>query len=155
MAEAETLTHTAICVHDLEEAETFYSGLFGAEFFHATNFITEDTIKGRSIHRSYKIADYRIELCLPADYMPMPPDDKLRGAHGFRHAFIVRKDHFAAALDSLKSNGVAFEGPVDHPSGGPFGQSIYFKDPSGNFLEIVWRRDEDAKYAEVPDVLAS
>ena len=155
MAEAETLTHTAICVHDLKEAEDFYVGLFGAEFFHATNFITEDTIKGRSIHRSYKIADYRIELALPGDYMPMPPEDQLRGAHGFRHAFMVRRDQFDETLERLKASGVVFQGPVEHPAEGPFGQSIYFKDPSGNFLEIVWRRDEDVKYADVPDVVAN
>jgi len=41
---------------------------------------------------------------------------------------------------------------VDHPEKGPFGQSIYFKDPSGNFLEILWRRDEDQNYQK-PTVL--
>lgn len=155
MAEAETLTHTAICVHDLKEAEDFYVDLLGAEFFHATNFITEDTIKGRSIHRSYKLSDYRIELCMASDFMPMPPEDQLRGAHGFRHAFMVRKDKFDGMLARLKSHDVRFQGPVDHPAAGPFGQSVYFKDPSGNFLEIVWRRDEDVKYAPVPDVTAT
>lgn len=155
MAEAETLTHTAICVHDLKEAEDFYVGLLGAEFFHATNFITEDTIKGRSIHRSYKLSDYRIELCMAADFMPMPPEDQLRGAHGFRHAFMVRKGSFEAMMARLRDSKVKFQGPVDHPEKGPFGQSVYFKDPSGNFLEIVWRRDENVQYAPVPDVAAT
>lgn len=155
MAKAESLTHTAICVHDLLEAERFYSELFGAEFFHATNFITEDTIKGRSIHRSYKVADYRMELCLTADYMPMPPEEQLRGAHGFRHAFMVRRDRFQSLLESLKQRGVRFLGPIEHPAAGPLGESIYFKDPSGNFLEVVWRRDEDVAYAVVPDVIAT
>jgi len=41
---------------------------------------------------------------------------------------------------------------VDHPENGPFGQSVYFKDPSGNFLEILWRRDEDVTYAPIPDL---
>jgi catechol-2,3-dioxygenase len=80
--------------------------------------------------------------------MPMPPVEQLRGAHGFRHAFTVSRVHFANTLGVLKQRGIPFQGPVDHPDKGPFGQSIYFKDPSGNFLEVLWRRDENVKYDE-------
>jgi catechol-2,3-dioxygenase len=124
--------------------------VLGAHPHAGVNFITEDTIKGRSVHKSVMLEDYLIALALAGDFMPMPPDPQLRGAHGFRHAFTISKARFANTLGVLKQRGVPYLGPVDHPEKGPFGQSIYFKDPSGNFLEVLWRRDENVKYDETP-----
>ena len=59
---------------------------------------------------------------------------------------------FDDTVAALTRNNVGFEGPVDHPQQGPFGQSIYFKDPSGNFLEFLWRRDENVQYDRVSGV---
>jgi catechol-2,3-dioxygenase len=152
MADVQSLSHSGICVHDLKEAEDFYCGVLGAHPHSGVNFITEDTIKGRSVHRSVVLEDYLIALALVGDFMPMPPDEQLRGAHGFRHAFTVARDRFEVTLEVLRQRGIRFEGPIDHPSTGPFGQSIYLKDPSGNFLEILWRRDEKVSY-DAPPVL--
>lgn len=152
MAEVETLSHAGICVHDLKEAEEFYCGVLGAEIQSAVNFVTEDTLRGRSVHQSYMLGDYLFAIMVAPEFMPMPADDQLRGAMGVRHAFAVRRDRFDETLKSLKRHGIPFEGPVDHPERGPFGQSVYFKDPSGNFLEILWRRDEDVEYARAPDI---
>ena len=152
MAEVQSLSHSGICVHDLKEAEDFYCGVLGAHPHAGVNFITEDTIKGRSVHKSVVLEDYLFALALVGDFMPMPPDDQLRGAHGFRHAFTVGRERFNNTLGVLRQRGSRFEGPVDHPEKGPFGQSIYLKDPSGNFLEIIWRRDENVVY-DVPPVL--
>jgi extradiol dioxygenase family protein len=149
MADVQSLSHSAICVHDLQAAKDFYCGLLGAEPHAGVNFVTEDTIKGRSVHQSIMLEDYLIALVLAGDFMPMPPDEQLRGTFGFRHGFAVSRSHFDHTLGVLKQNGQAYEGPVDHPKEGPFGQSIYLKDPSGNFLEIVWRRDEDVTYEPV------
>ncbi len=148
MAEVQSLSHSAICVHDLKEAEDFYCGILGAHPHAGVNFVTEDTIKGRSVHKSVMLEDYLIALALAGDFMPMPPDDQLRGAHGFRHAFTISRARFANTIGVLKQRGIAYLGPVDHPEKGPFGQSIYFKDPSGNFLEVLWRRDENVQYDE-------
>ena len=52
----------------------------------------------------------------------------------------------------FKQNAIAYEGPVEHHAHGPFGESIYVKDPSGNFLEFVWRRDESVRYDSVSGV---
>jgi catechol-2,3-dioxygenase len=150
MAEVQSLSHSAICVHDLKEAEDFYCGILGAHAHAGVNFITEDTIKGRSVHKSVVLEDYLIALALAGDFMPMPPDKQLKGAHGFRHAFTVGRERFNRTLDVMRQRGVKFEGPVTHPEKGPFGQSIYFKDPSGNFLEILWRRDENVAYDATP-----
>jgi len=154
MAEVQSLSHSAICVHDLQEAEEFYCGILGAHAHSGVNFITEDTIKGRSVHKSVVLEDYLIALALAGDFMPMPPAEQLRGAHGFRHCFAVPRARFGEILGLLKQRGVQFEGPVAHPEKGPFGESIYLKDPSGNFLEFLWRRDETVQYesAAVMDV---
>ncbi|MGH7834753.1 MAG: VOC family protein [Candidatus Binatia bacterium] len=142
MAEIESLSHSAICVHDLKEAEDFYCDVLGGRQNTRVNFNTDDALRGRSINSSIILEDYLLALVVARDFMPMPPPDQHRGAHGFRHAFHVSRDRFEGTLERLKGRGIAFEGPVDHPANGPFGQSIYFKDPSGNFLEILWRRDE-------------
>ena len=154
MAEAETLSHSGLCVHDLKEAENFYCGILGAQLVNAVNFYTEDTLNGRSVHQAFALGDYAFAVTLAPDFMPMPPEEQLHGALGIRHAFTVAKAQFNGVVENLTKNAVPFEGPVDQPENGPFGQSIYFKDPSGNFLEILWRRDEDVTYAPIPELEA-
>ena len=152
MADVQSLNHSAICVHDLDKAEEFYCGMLGASVVSATNFMTEDVIKGRSVHKSILLQDYLIALMLARDFMPMPPPDRQRGAHGFRHGFAVPRDRFNQLIAKLEERKVPYEGPRDHPTAGPFGQSIYVQDPSGNFLEFVWRRDEDVAYDPVQGI---
>lgn len=142
MSEIESLSHSAICVHDLKEAEDFYCEVLGGRQNTRVNFHTDDALRGRSINSSVILEDFLIALVVAKDFMPMPPAEQRRGAHGFRHAFYVSRTRFEQTIEALTRRGVAFEGPVDHPENGPFGQSIYFKDPSGNFLELLWRRDE-------------
>ncbi len=152
MAEVESLSHSGICVHDLKEAEEFYCQVLGARQNTRVNFNTDDAMRGRSVHGSVVLEDYLLALVVAHDYMPMPPEDQHRGAHGFRHAFRVSRARFDKTLDALRERSVPFEGPVDHPEKGPCGQSTYFIDRSGNFLEILWRRDEGQKYQK-PTVL--
>jgi len=152
MAEIQSLNHSAICVHDLQAAEDFYCGVLGAHMASSTDFVTEDVIKGRSLHKSIILEDYLIALMLARDFMPMPPEHQNRGAHGFRHAFYVPRERFDDLLAVLTERNIAFEGPVEHPVAGPFGASIYVKDPSGNFLEFLWRRDENVAYDAVQGV---
>lgn len=152
MADVQSLNHTAICVHDLDAADEFYCGILGARVASATNFVTDDVLKGRSVHKSIILEDYLIALMLARDFMPMPPAEKLRGAHGFRHGFSVPRGRFANLLATLKERKVSYEGPIEHPEKGPFGESVYVQDPSGNFLEFLWRRDEDIAYDAVVGV---
>jgi catechol-2,3-dioxygenase len=142
VADVDSLNHTAMCVHDLPEALNFYCNVLGAKRATRTNFQIEHVLEGVAVFQSIVLEDYLFALCVAPDYMPVVPDQR-RGAHAFRHGFVVARERFAGVQDSLRHNGVPFEGPVDHPEAGPFGQSIYFTDPSGNFLEIVWRRDEE------------
>lgn len=152
MSEIQSVNHSAICVHDLQEALDFYCGVLGAREASSTDYVTEDVVKGRSIHRSIIVEDYLIALMLARDFMPMPPADMLRGTHGFRHAFGVPRERFKALMAVFDENGVRYEGPVEHKAHGPFGESIYLQDPSGNFLEFIWRRDEAVSYDPVDGV---
>ncbi len=81
--------------------------------------------------------------------MDVPPPDVIRGANRVRHAFCVPRARFDEIVARLTQANVPAEGPVTHPEHGPFGESIYFRDPTGNFLEVLWRRDENATYNEV------
>ncbi|MGA2396273.1 MAG: VOC family protein [Candidatus Lustribacter sp.] len=144
MADVESLNHTAMCVHDLPEALNFYCHVLGAKRASRTNFQLEHVLGGVAVFQSIILGDYMFALCVAPNDMPMPPAEQLRGALGFRHGFVVTRDRFDEVQESLRRNDVRFEGPVDHPHAGPFGQSVYLKDPSGNFLEILWRRDEEA-----------
>ena len=73
--------------------------------------------------------------------MPMPPEEQLHGTAGYRHGFRLSRDAFGQLIERLQLHEVAFEGPVTHPDASPLGQSVYFKDPGGNFYEVCWRRD--------------
>jgi glyoxylase I family protein len=145
MNDIHSINHTAICVHDLPQAIRFYCDVLGATPHQRTNFSTEDALAGVAVFESVIVEDYLIALGVAPGRMPMPTEDKQQGAHGFRHAFAVSKANFGNVLESLRKHDVPFKGPVEHPAKGPFGESIYFKDPSGNFLEVLWRRDEDPK----------
>ena len=47
MAEVQSLSHSAICVHDLKEAEHFYCDVLGAVVHSRVNFKTQDVLKGQ------------------------------------------------------------------------------------------------------------
>ena len=150
MADIDSINHTAICVHDLGAAVAFYCDFLGAVPHTRSNFQIEDARAGVAIFQSIVIEDYMFALTVAPNFMPMPDDGQLRGAHGFRHGFAVSRKRFDAVMAALREHGVRFEGPVEHPEKGPFGQSIYFKDPSGNFIEFLWRRDEGTPAFEKP-----
>ena len=149
MAELESLSHSGICVGNLREAEEFYADVLGARIVNRVNFNTDDARRGRSIHTNLMLGDFLFALMLPKDRMPMPPAEQQRGTNGFRHGFAVPQTHFDEILARVRERGIPFEGPITHPEQGPLGQSIYLKDPGGNFLEICWRRDEARQYNPV------
>lgn len=149
MAVVESLSHSGICVHDLKEAEDFYRKIFDATLHSRVNFKTQDALRGRSVHTTLTVNDYLFAIMLSEDWMDIPPRDQLRGENRVRHAFCVKRDQFESVVQKLRENGIPFEGPVSHPSHGPFGESVYFRDPTGNFLEALWRRDEAVAYNEV------
>lgn len=141
--EMHSLNHTAMPVHDMATAEAFYRDVLGATPHQTTCFSMEDVKTGAAIFKSFVIGDFLLALTVARNRMEMPPADKFRGAHGFRHGFQVSRDRFDEIRRALDAHGVSYQGPIEHPASGPLGASLYFKDPSGNYLEFTWRRDED------------
>ncbi len=150
MADMNSISHSVICVDDLHEASKFYCDILGGEKRSSVCFETEDTMRGRSVHETYIVQDFVFFVALSEREMPKPAPDQHRGTHGFRTAFFVSRERFDETVEALTRHHIGFEGPVDHPEKGPFGQSIYFKDPAGNFLECLWRRDENTPTFEKP-----
>ena len=144
MSGMHSLNHTAMPVHDMDEAAAFYCDVLGATPFGYTTFEIGGVKTGSALFRSFVIGDFLLALTVSRNVMEMPGDDEFRGAHGYRHGFQIARAEFDGIIESLNTHGINFQGPVDHAEDGPFGQSVYFKDPSGNFLEFIWRRDEDA-----------
>lgn len=74
------------------------------------------------------------------------PPPSLRLLEGPRYGFGVVGENLDHAASALADNGIEFLGPVEHDERHPFSESVYFRDPSENSLEIsVWRNPEDAK----------
>lgn len=144
MSDITSINHTAMAVHDIDEAERFYMDVLGAIPHDRVCYDLEEVKIGWAVFKSYEVGDYLLALTTARSPMTMPADGQMRGAHGFRHGFQVARARFDAAIKELSARGIPFQGPIEQPAGGPFGQSIYFHDPSGNFLELVWRRDEAA-----------
>ncbi|HTI86886.1 MAG TPA: VOC family protein [Alphaproteobacteria bacterium] len=153
MARMNSISHSVINVDDLAECEHFYVDILGGEKRSACCFDTEDTMRGRSVHETYILQDYVFFVALAERPLPKPPENQHRGLNGFRTAFCVPQKTFDETLAAFKKHNIGFEGPVEHPRNGPFGQSIYFKDPSGNFMEFLTRRDEGTPAFAKPNFL--
>jgi catechol-2,3-dioxygenase len=150
MAVMNSISHSVINVDDLAECERFYVDILGGEKRSACCFDTEDTMRGRSVHETYIVQDFVFFVALAERTLPKPPENQHKGLSGFRTAFSVPQKKFDETLEAFKKNNIGFEGPVTHPDKSPFGQSIYFKDPSGNFMEFLTRRDEGTPAFEKP-----
>ena len=81
-----------------------------------------------------------IPMFLARRHEQEPPPEQLRGSP--RHAFPVTEQQMTKAIELLKKHDVDFEGPVDHPEVALVKRSLYFKDPSSNFLELCVPRED-------------
>lgn len=138
MAEVEFISHSGIYNHDMVETERFYGDFLGAPHTRMSGARTCVVPGG-----------YQLLFFLPEARMPTPDEGTNRGIAGIRHGFAVSRERFEEIVEEAQEHAVPFEGPVTHPERGPLGQSIYFKDPAGNFLEVCWRRDADQPYHRV------
>jgi catechol 2,3-dioxygenase-like lactoylglutathione lyase family enzyme len=118
---------TCLYVDDLEAAERFYTDIVGL------TFVARE--KGR--HLFFRCGDRMLLLFNPEATNEESADDAIprHGAHGSGHvAFSIRSDELQTWRDHLKTHGVEVETEVQW---GDRGRSLYFRDPSGNSLEIA------------------
>jgi len=148
MANIESLNHTGRSVPDVRKGEEFYVNVLGARHCNTVSAVTEDVRAGRGApHPCNVLAGYLFVLFPHGEDIPMP--DGMKGEDGSRIGFAISRTRFDEIVERAQEIGLQFEGPVMHPERGPFGESIYFTDPGGNFMEICWRRDEDQEYNPV------
>jgi len=122
----ETIVETAVYVEDLEQTERFYREVLRLEVM----------AREAGRHVFFRVGNgvllaFRAEATLRGDTLP---------AHGTRGP-----GHFALGIPTdqqehwrqrLTEAGVAIEHEVTWPRGG---QSLYFRDPSGNSVELITR----------------
>lgn len=124
MRPIERIVESALYVDDLGRAEAFYRDVLGL------------VILGRDGSRLtfFRVGEGVLLLFDPLRAMQgeNPPP---HGARGQGHlAFGVGADELDAWRDRLVAGGVAIELERGWPRGG---RSLYFRDPSGNLLELV------------------
>lgn len=138
MADIEVMEHCGMTVPDVRAAEEFYQRVLGARIDHRSSLQTDSL--GSSPHTGVQLGDFFFVLFPHVD--SPPPPERPRGFDGTRKAYGVSRQRFAEIVDRLRANGIPFEGPAPHPENGPLGESVYFTDPGGNYLEVCWRRDQ-------------
>jgi hypothetical protein len=89
---------------------------------------------------SVQIGGALIPMFLARRHEQEPPPEQLRGSP--RHAFPVTEQQMEKAIELLKGLEVDFEGPIEHPDYALVRRSLYFKDPSSNFLELCIPRED-------------
>lgn len=145
MADIEGLNHCGISVPDVRAGEEFFERVLGAAHCNRISLESSSIRLGRGApHTCNVLGDYLFVLF--PHRRPIPRPESPRGIDGGRHAFAVSRARFQDILERARTEGIDFEGPVVHPEQGPLGESIYFTDPGGNYMEVCWRRDEDAEY---------
>lgn len=119
------IIETAIYVDDLLAAERFYTAVLGLKVLG----------KEPGRHVFFQVGDASVllaflpETTLKGDLLPA------HGAHGPGHfAFGIQAADLDAWRARLSAAGVAIAQEVQWPRGG---QSIYFRDPAGNAVELA------------------
>lgn len=163
--------HSVIAVNDLLLAERFYREVLGEIFGDAVCVEHRDMNSTEELHYrarrgspatrlqqhglydrgnaaiqvaapqgSVRVGDGLMPLMVHRKHIQEAPPEQLRGAP--RHAFPVSTEQMEQALEVLGRHRVPFEGPVEHAPPCPMERSIYFKDPSSNFLELCVARQQ-------------
>ncbi len=123
--QAKAIIETAICVDDLQTTETFYRAILELKV------IAQEP--GR--HVFFQVGDANVLLAFLADATLKDDLFPPHGTKGPGH-FALGNDEetFDDWRDLLQGHGVVIEKEMDWPRGG---KSMYFRDPSGNLVELV------------------
>lgn len=128
MPSIEGVVETAVYVDDLERAREFYEGTMMLNAMFSDERMRAYKV-GRSVFLLFKrgASNRNTEMKIGN----IPPHDGIGSLH---MAFAISADELEAWERLLDEHGVAIEGRVKWPKGG---ESIYFRDPDGNLLELA------------------
>jgi catechol-2,3-dioxygenase len=79
-----------------------------------------------------------LAVYLATQHYQEPPEEQITGVP--RTAFFTSRSQLDRVAALLDARGHPYEGPVDHPPSVPLSASLYFRDLSGNFLELCTPR---------------
>ncbi len=132
--------HATVPSIDLLADFAFYKKLFGAELSKRNGMVNFSIARRKAGRAAIFFLDLAgvsgFGLFLQDEY---PPPAK-RLLEGPRYGFATLASDLAEAAKVLEDCGIEAMGPVEHPRESPIRQSLYFKDPSENSLELmVWR----------------
>ena len=116
--------HIGINVRDLDRAEKFYTDVLG---FQVTERYSEDIR-----HLMLDTGQTTLHLFESPNLNIQEATERLSG-QGYAHiAFGTSRKSFPKIIEELKRNTIVFRGPIILGNG----ESVHFKDPDGNYLEI-------------------
>ncbi|MEL4376546.1 VOC family protein [Brucella cytisi] len=126
---AARILETALYVRDVAEAIEFYHGIMGLEPVGKVSERNAFFRCGDGILLLFK-AEETLKPSLP-EHLPVPS----HGTSGPGHVcFAASREEMESWRNHLAKHGIAIEAEFDWPNGA---HSIYFRDPSGNSLEIA------------------
>jgi catechol 2,3-dioxygenase-like lactoylglutathione lyase family enzyme len=119
------VVETAIYVHDLDKAESFYRDVLGLRV------IAKEP--GRSVF--FQVGEANVLLAFVAETTLQEGQLPPHGATGPGHfALGIEAEAFDEWRKLMQGHGVTIEKEVDWPRGG---KSLYIRDPAGNLVELV------------------
>jgi catechol 2,3-dioxygenase-like lactoylglutathione lyase family enzyme len=116
--------HASLYCRDLEQAKRFFTRVLGGELIHDVNGFAEVRIAGVIIGLTIR-----------------PGQTTARNAEYPHYAFFAESDDFLPMVSWLRQNGVVTSEPWTRD--GVKGL-LYFRDPSGNLLEMYCKKSNDA-----------
>jgi catechol 2,3-dioxygenase-like lactoylglutathione lyase family enzyme len=120
---------TCLYVEDLERAGHFYEDLFSVTPMAADERFRGYAIGDRSVLLLFRRGATRGAISVPGGVIPGHD-----GAGQNHMAFAIAQEEHDAWKRRLEEKQIAMESTVRWPRGG---QSLYFRDPDGNLLELA------------------
>ena len=121
----QAIIETAIYVDDLGKAEAFYKAVLGLPVL----------VREPGRHVFFQVGARNVLLAFLPDATLKGDPLPAHGAKGPGHfALGVEAVTLDAWRQKLRENGIVIEKEVEWPAGG---QSVYFRDPAGNLVELV------------------
>ena len=116
--------HIGVNVSDIYRAEKFYTDVLG---FHVVERYDEEMR-----HLMLDSGNTFLHLFENSE-LPLENSINCLSEEGFAHiAFATNRESFPKIIDELKRENIVFRGPLILGQG----ESVHFKDPDGNHLEI-------------------